>query len=90
MVHCFGGIDGKHIVIECAKNSCSLYYNCKGFFSIVLMAVCDAWYCLTLVNVGDSRNNNDCGILAKTLMGKRFEEQKMKVSNAEPLLGYNG
>ena len=45
---------------------------------------------MTLVNVGDSGNNNDCGILAKTSMGKKFEEQKMKVPNAEPLLGYNG
>ena len=59
-----------------------------GFFSIVLTAVCDARYCFTLVNVGDFGSNNDSGILAKSSMGKRFEEQKMNVSNAESLLGY--
>ena len=88
MVHCIGAIDGKHVAIECPKNSGSLYYNYKGFFSIVLMAVCDARYCFTLVNVGDFGSNNDSGILAKSSMGKRFEEQKMNVPNAKSLLGY--
>ena len=86
MVNCIGAIDGKHVAIECPKNSGSLYYNYKGFFSIVLMAVCDARYCFTLV--GDFGSNNDSGILAKSSMGKRFEEQKMNVPNAKSLLGY--
>lgn len=37
--HCMGAIDGKHISIECLKNSGSLYYNCKGFFILVVMAM---------------------------------------------------
>ena len=88
MVHCIGVIDGKHVAIECPKNSGSLYYNYKGFFSIVLMAVCDARYCFTLVNVGNFGSNNDSGMLAKSSMGKRFEEQKINVPNAKSLLGY--
>ena len=88
MVHCIAVIDGKHVAIECPKNSGSLYCNYKGFFSIVLMAVYDARYCCMLVNVGDFGSNNDSGILAKSSMGKRFEEQKMNVPNAKSLLGY--
>ena len=88
MVHCIGAIDEKHVAIECPKNSGSLYYNYKGFSSIILMAVCDARYYFMLVNVGDFGSNNDSGILAKSSMGKRFEEQKINVPNTKSLLGY--
>ena len=87
MAHCIGAIDGKHIAIECPKNSSSLYYNYKGIFSIVLMAVCDARYCFTLVNVGDFECNNDSGMLAKSSVGRRFEEQKMKTWPMRPYPG---
>ena len=47
-----GFIDGKHIEMECLKSSGTLYYNnYKGFFSMILLAICDANYsftCLTL------------------------------------------
>ena len=67
--HVIGAIDGKHIRIECPKNPGTLYYNYKGFFSIVLMAVCDANYCFTLFDVGSYGSKNDSGILANSEMG---------------------
>ena len=54
------------------------------------MAACDAPYCFTIVNAGDFGSNNDSGILAKPSIGKKFKEQKFKVSSAKPLLGYKG
>ena len=57
--------------MQCPRKSASLpYYNYKGFFSILLMAVCDGNYNFTLVEIG---SNNDSGVLSNSEMGRAFE-----------------
>jgi len=57
--------------MQCPRKSDSLYYNYKGFFSILLMSVCDGNYNFTLVDIG---SNNDRGVLSNSEMGKAFED----------------
>ena len=50
--HCVGALDGKHIDIVCPSNTGSLFWNHHQRFSLVLMALCDANYKFTFVDIG--------------------------------------
>ena len=72
--HRVGAIDGKHIAMQFLRKSGSLYYNYEGFFSIVLMAVCDGNYNFALVDIGQYGSNNDSDVFSNSEMGKAFED----------------
>ena len=73
--------------VECPKLSGILYHNCEGFFSMVLLVVCDADYYFTLFDLGSYGSNIDCGVLANSLLGKGLESNKTQLPPDEPLDG---
>ncbi|KAG5884526.1 hypothetical protein JTB14_029059 [Gonioctena quinquepunctata] len=70
MPNCLGAIDGKFITIQAPINSGSEFFNDKKNFSLVSMAPCDAYYRLTLVDVGASGSNHDVRVFKNSGFGK--------------------
>lgn len=85
--HCCGAIDGKHIAIRKPHKSGSLYYNYKGFFSIVLLAVVDADYKFIWAHVGAPGSQSDAGIFNHTPLERGLREGTLGLPDPEPLPG---
>lgn len=63
-------LDGKHVRIVAPNQTGTLFYNYKGYFSIVLLAMVDANYKFLVVDVGSYGKEGDAGIFNKSEMGQ--------------------
>lgn len=71
--NCVGAIDGKHICVKCPANSGSMYYNYKGYYSIVLQALADAQYKFISIEVGAYGKQSDGGIFSESTLYQRLK-----------------
>ncbi|CAH1971623.1 unnamed protein product [Acanthoscelides obtectus] len=75
--NCVGAIDGKHIQIKKPRNSGSYYYNYKGNFSVVLMAIANAKYEFIMVHCGTNGRVSDGGVLSETKFYEKLINKKL-------------
>ncbi|RUM45879.1 MAG: hypothetical protein DSY80_02865 [Desulfocapsa sp.] len=83
--HAIGAIDGKHVSIKKPPGSGSFYYNYKGFFSIVLMAVVNANYEFLMVDAGINGRVSDGGVISYSTFGRMMEQNKLCIPASEKL-----
>ena len=77
--NCVGALDGKHILVTKPFNSNSQFHNYKGTFSMCLMALCDANYKFTFVDIGQYGSNADEGVFQRSVFGSRFLRRELGI-----------
>lgn len=85
--NCIGAIDGKHVVMVAPPHSGSIFYNYKGSHSIVLMAICDAEYKFTYIDVGVNGRVSDGGTFGKCTFAAALENGQLDLPPSKPLPG---
>ena len=85
--HCVGAIDGKHIEIKKPAKSGSIYYNYKGYFSFILLAIVDAEYKFLWCNTGAEGSASDAGVFNGSRLRTALEEERIVFPAPEPLPG---
>lgn len=88
--HCLGAIDGKHVTVQCPINSGSQFFNYKKFFSIVLMAVCDAKYKFIFVDIGAYGSVSDGAVFRDSKFGRGIDNGHIVLPADSKINGIDG
>lgn len=83
--HCIGAVDGKHTRIINPLGS--IYYNYKGFSSIILMAVADSHYRFIYVDIGSYGKDCDSTIFKRSSLWQAIEKNTINLPPATNLPG---
>ena len=78
--YAFAAVDGSHLPIKCPKGGAQAmkqYFNFKGFYSIVLMALVDAKYRFIWASVGAPGNTHDSTMMQSTELWSQIVEGKI-------------
>ncbi|CAF4947203.1 unnamed protein product [Pieris macdunnoughi] len=85
--HCVGCIDGKHVQIQCPIDSGSEYYNYKGTFSFVLLALVDNDYRFIFADIGAQGRISDGGVFQNSVLWERISTDTINLPPDCPLPG---
>lgn len=77
--------DGKHIAFRAKAADGSLYFNYKGFNSIVLLALVDANYNFLYVDIGCNGRANDASVFNASTLCKAMEQKQLNIPQDKEL-----
>lgn len=70
--NCLGSLTGKHIRIKTSAKSGSVYFNCKGNSSIILVAVSGADGLFLSMDIGEYDRNSDGKVLKESSFARSY------------------
>lgn len=80
---CVGALDGKRVLIQKPANSGSLYFDYKGDFSIILMALVDSDYKFLYIDVGTNGRGSDAGVWSRCSLSAGLENNSVSLPPPE-------
>lgn len=83
--HCLGAVDGKYIRIINPLGS--MYYNYKGYSSVVLMAVADANYRFIYVDIGSYGKDCDSSVFKRSSLWTSVINNKLEIPIETNVIG---
>lgn len=85
---CVGALDGCHIEVCPPKEHAADYYNYKGWYSSILLAVVDHRYKFMYVNVGSPGRNHDAAVFERSRLPKVLASDlfRLEAKNVEGVL----
>ena len=86
MPHAIEALDGKHEALKKPAHSGSLYHNCKGFFSIPLLALMDADYKFLWIELGGVGHMPDAQFFNDSELFECLKEKRIEVPSPCPLV----
>jgi len=81
-----GAIDGKHVAFRPPSSQGSLYFNYKGYNSVVMMAVVDANYRFLYVDAGANGRISDGGVFRHSSLFEALQKHSLHLPPAKKLL----
>jgi hypothetical protein len=68
----------------CPHKTRSLYYNYKGYFSVILVACADADILFTTVHIGDFGKNSDGSVFRASTLGEMLKKEELHIPFPTP------
>lgn len=76
----------ENIVLKCPNHSGSEFFNYKGSFSIILLALVDDQYCFEYIDIGANGRASGGGVFSKSKLKSALENNGLNIPSNTVIL----